>query len=681
MLKFSFCIYKQPAAKIRFFLREESQFSEFMKLHFLLFILIGIGSGARAQDWCDPAKRPVDVAEGGFKIVGASAGCAPFEVKVEKTKGANYRYIYNYKGGDPSQGYMSDTNTTSTYLQQGSFRILQLGSNGTGSVFCQNVEVFLKPNFSVKACSGRRVQLTIADDSVSRRYDAFLVDWGATGLPPTRVEKSAAMSTFIVYPDASARTITVTGIYNGTNINCALPARQSIIPSNVSTSAAKIQRVTTREDGLIDVLVKGAAGITADLQMSAGGTTSFMTTGQATARNDTSTFTVRNVDALKNSYCFRLAVIDGCDNTGNSNSNVVCSTNLTVTAKNRQNALEWPEYPDGPGFVVYSIKRNSVPIKGVPIRNSLTDTDANVACGEQYCYQLTVALNNGGEAVSPLRCVKAISDETPSMAQNPFASVLEENQKIEVRADAPAVGTTPKYKAVFLRSAAGSGDFQEVGVQQNSLTFLDETADSNKGSYCYKIQYENSCGNRSEPTDVFCSVYLNSKSSKTIDWTAASPFSEVVARYVLDKLNEEGTLVDQIEVGGNTNFEPNLDDPNQQLFRYRILAYNAGSTRQSYSNFFVFKRNAEIYIPDAFSPNADGTNDVFIPKGLFVDTFKMIVYNRWGQSLYQTTKISEGWDGTINGQAASEGTYTYRVELVDSLGDPFVKVGTVLLVR
>ena len=95
----------------------------------------------------------------------------------------------------------------------------------------------------------------------------------------------------------------------------------------------------------------------------------------------------------------------------------------------------------------------------------------------------------------------------------------------------------------------------------------------------------------------------------------------------------------------------------------------------------MFKQNARISVPSAFSPNGDGINDTFVPMGLFVDTFQMLIYNRWGEVLYQTNKIKDGWDGALDGQPVPDGVYTYRIAFSDSLGQLFVKLGTVILVR
>jgi gliding motility-associated-like protein len=79
----------------------------------------------------------------------------------------------------------------------------------------------------------------------------------------------------------------------------------------------------------------------------------------------------------------------------------------------------------------------------------------------------------------------------------------------------------------------------------------------------------------------------------------------------------------------------------------------------------VFK-DCYIDIPNAFSPNGDGLNDYFIPRQYLSSglvSFKMQVFNRWGQLIFETTSIDgRGWDGAFNGVAQPAGVYVYLIE-------------------
>lgn len=65
----------------------------------------------------------------------------------------------------------------------------------------------------------------------------------------------------------------------------------------------------------------------------------------------------------------------------------------------------------------------------------------------------------------------------------------------------------------------------------------------------------------------------------------------------------------------------------------------------------------DILVPTAFSPNGDGVNDVFRAIGWGIMSFQMDIYNRWGEKVFQTEDITQGWDGIFNDEAAEVGVY------------------------
>lgn len=69
----------------------------------------------------------------------------------------------------------------------------------------------------------------------------------------------------------------------------------------------------------------------------------------------------------------------------------------------------------------------------------------------------------------------------------------------------------------------------------------------------------------------------------------------------------------------------------------------------------------KIYVPNAFSPNNNKINEVFLPKGVFIDSFQMHIYNRWGEKVFNTFDQFQGWDGTFKGQPCPEEVYVYII--------------------
>ena len=71
-----------------------------------------------------------------------------------------------------------------------------------------------------------------------------------------------------------------------------------------------------------------------------------------------------------------------------------------------------------------------------------------------------------------------------------------------------------------------------------------------------------------------------------------------------------------------------------------------------------------FYIPTAFSPNGDGLNDFFKPKveGVDLSLYKLRIFNRWGQLIYETSDTNNGWNGTHKGNIVQEGVYIWKID-------------------
>ena len=89
-----------------------------------------------------------------------------------------------------------------------------------------------------------------------------------------------------------------------------------------------------------------------------------------------------------------------------------------------------------------------------------------------------------------------------------------------------------------------------------------------------------------------------------------------------------------------------------------------------------------LWIPKAFTPNADGRNDIFLPIGTDILQFNIFIYNRWGQPIFTSNDLNIGWDGRQENHMVQPGVYTYKVEYLTSCSEnPVLKTGFVLVVE
>jgi gliding motility-associated-like protein len=88
-----------------------------------------------------------------------------------------------------------------------------------------------------------------------------------------------------------------------------------------------------------------------------------------------------------------------------------------------------------------------------------------------------------------------------------------------------------------------------------------------------------------------------------------------------------------------------------------------------------------FYIPNAFTPNSNGRNEVFRGEGEGYQTTEMLIYDRWGEQIFQTADDLSGWDGTFKGKPAPQGTYVYSISVIDQEGEKHTYNGRVTLTR
>ena len=86
-----------------------------------------------------------------------------------------------------------------------------------------------------------------------------------------------------------------------------------------------------------------------------------------------------------------------------------------------------------------------------------------------------------------------------------------------------------------------------------------------------------------------------------------------------------------------------------------------------------------IYIPNAFTPL--GLNKIFKPKGIGVKEYKLQVYNRWGELLFTSYDINNGWDGTFKDNDVQIGVYKYKIDIIDVFDESHLFLGEIHLLE
>lgn len=140
----------------------------------------------------------------------------------------------------------------------------------------------------------------------------------------------------------------------------------------------------------------------------------------------------------------------------------------------------------------------------------------------------------------------------------------------------------------------------------------------------------------------------------------------------------------------STEFEPQHAYTQAGFYTIRLIAYNQFDCADTLTreNIVNVQRGGQILIPNAFSPGggagsvgSDGKNDIFLPITRGVVDFELMIFNRWGELLFQSRDPEKGWDGTYNGKLCQQDVYVYKVAASYENGERYIRVGDVNLIR
>ena len=325
---------------------------------------------------------------------------------------------------------------------------------------------------------------------------------------------------------------------------------------------------------------------------------------------------------------------------------------------------------------VFSVTRETF---GEPVDTCFLDQGLNTV-DNAYTYQIDFFVENETEP---------IAEANP--ASSVFLGGAPTDEAIELSWTELVPWTNQRY--VVFRQLPGETTFDSIATIEGSMSYRDEGL-LNGEEYCYFIRAEGTYGvaglpspllNRSQivclrPNDNVppCPPTLEVVSVcdrgvdctetdnlfNTLNWT--SPLSECgdedVAGYRIyfapDSISEPQFLIN-VPQAGQLSAEHRPEGGITGC--YTVTAVDENGNESEPSN-IVCVVNCPIYdLPNAFTPNNDGANDLFVPRGLcFVESVELQIFNRWGQLVFETEDPAINWDGrNLNGEALPSGTYYY----------------------
>lgn len=231
-----------------------------------------------------------------------------------------------------------------------------------------------------------------------------------------------------------------------------------------------------------------------------------------------------------------------------------------------------------------------------------------------------------------------------------------------------------------------------VGTVNNN--FEDQTVTPGNQAYFYAIKSVDDCG-QVVTSNLGKTILLQAKATSDfinqITWSPAQfEFGTVQGYWLYKTVGGSTQQIATLDSSQLNYADPlNLQNEAEAKVCYHVLAnvvlnFPSGQQRflQSQSNSACAIQGSSLQVPNAIAPN--GENRFFRPVVVFgqsIENYSMLIYDRYGQKLFQSTDLYKAWDGTQNGQALPLGTYVYWIRYQAPDGTTVEQKGTVTLVR
>lgn len=224
-------------------------------------------------------------------------------------------------------------------------------------------------------------------------------------------------------------------------------------------------------------------------------------------------------------------------------------------------------------------------------------------------------------------------------------------------------------------------------------SFIDQSSDPSSQAFFYTIGTVDNCdtvATSNRVSTIYLQAFAQPDQTNLLSWTPYFNEQGVALSYEVYRSTDGGidllatydaTIsehVDVIDIGN--------PDQTSSCYFVEVLALidlPDGSQKEvrSRSNIACVEQRPRLFIPNAFAPR--GINTIFRPKIQFgtLESYSMVIYDRYGQVLFESTALEIGWDGTFKGKLLPQGIYVYSIKVQQLGGILIEEGGTVMLLR
>jgi gliding motility-associated-like protein len=306
---------------------------------------------------------------------------------------------------------------------------------------------------------------------------------------------------------------------------------------------------------------------------------------------------------------------------------------------------------------------------------------------KKYFFQVSVANVDGYESLSNVLEVSTKVPDIPGYIET-YGTTTSRDSVIAKFFAGP--GDYSRY--AFFRSESYSGGYECIDTvtfqhssAENVISFVDRVKALEK-PYFYKVQLLNNCKKNGvvlKESGAESSIIFTVKPVRNdvqLSWTEFKGFSNfhyLVHRVAAGAETSETFNSSQTSNTESLNLLPENGTNIAVQFWVEAIRDDENVGGKATSNVAIFTVAKNLIMQEYFTPNGDGKNDVFfVPlRGLQAQEFKLIIYDRWGMKVFETSDPSEVWNGRYNnsGNMAPQGGYIYYFKIKLTNDDPVIE--------
>lgn len=428
------------------------------------------------------------------------------------------------------------------------------------------------------------------------------------------------------------------------------------------------------------------------IERSDDGGASFQVVGIVANVTDTVFTDFQNLDTESQSYCYRVYTLNHCGTVSNV-SETHCSVSLSTTSLQDAVQLDWTPYVGWNQVQQYRIWQvlgyfsGGTQLVDSVAGNVTTYTHDNLDCWKPYSYRIEAVKNAQWHSWSDSSS-KVTQHYTALTGTDMGVATVVNDRSILLGWEIPAAVSKLQYVQISRKELSAQNYTQIALFSKPNLPnqFEDKLANVSK-RYAYAIQAADSCGDITPIGRTGQNMVVQAGRSGQeihVKWNPYREWEGGVHHYAVELLNKAGNTWLHIGTVDGTDSMYIDDRPRfaQDANCYRVRAFKNNNLQiTSLSNSACSSTDAQIFIPNVFTPNGDGTNDFFEVKGNYIARYHILIVDRWGGKVFESNDIGFSWDGTKKGVQVPEGVFPYVIEIQGVSGNTSSYKGTVTVIR